>query len=356
MTPQVSILVPSLNTAEYIAAALYSISRQTERDLEIICIDAGSTDGTREIITSYVNGDRRFRLVESPVKSYGAQMNMGLYMAKGEHVGIVEPDDWIEPDMIASLLELANRDSLDYVKSDIFMFSGDGPSRSERRVRILDAMRTPAPYDRPIDPVRHPGLVATFPATWAGIYRRSFLERIGFRYHESPGAAFQDTGLHLAAIMQAERCSYISRPLYHYRRGNANASTNRQDAVEIIGREYGYLADNLFPRISEERLASFLPFLRIARFKAELAAAQRLSGAEHRQAMDALRSRYADDFHAGRFIRRDMRPGDWNALVALTEGPGAVSVWSRMRACLQENGFWFTFRRILGYKQERKEP
>ncbi|MBQ5531800.1 MAG: glycosyltransferase family 2 protein, partial [Kiritimatiellae bacterium] len=350
VTPRVSILVPSLDAAEYITAALESVSCQTESSFEVICIDAGSTDGTKKIITAFAHSDRRFRLVESTVKSYGAQMNLGLSQAKGEYIGIVEPDDWIEPDMIASLLERADRDFLDYVKSDIFVFSGEGASLEERRVRILEGIKASALYGTIVDPVNCPALVTTFPSTWAGLYRRSFMEGIGFRYNESQGAAFQDTGLHLAAILQAKRCSYISRPLYHYRRGNANASTYRQDALEILGLEYDYLAGNLFPQIDEARIVHFLPFLRIARFKAELASSERMSGAARRQAKAALRRRYAADFQAGRFARRDMSPGDWNALVALIDGADAVGVWRRSRACFQENGFWFTLRRVFGCK------
>ena len=97
--PCVSVLMPSLNTARYIREALDSVVNQTLKDIEIICIDAGSTDGTREIIGEYAERDSRIRVIDSPVKSYGYQMNVGLDAAKGSYIGIVEPDDYILPEM-----------------------------------------------------------------------------------------------------------------------------------------------------------------------------------------------------------------------------------------------------------------
>ena len=74
--PLVSIIMPSLNVVSYIEECLQSAINQTLKDIEIICIDAGSTDGTREVITKYLLTDKRIRLIDSAVKSYGYQVNL----------------------------------------------------------------------------------------------------------------------------------------------------------------------------------------------------------------------------------------------------------------------------------------
>ena len=97
--PKISIIMPSLNVAAYIRECIESVINQTITDIEILCIDAGSTDGTLEILEEYAIKDSRIRLIKSDKKSYGYQINTGIDMAMGEYLGIVETDDCIETDM-----------------------------------------------------------------------------------------------------------------------------------------------------------------------------------------------------------------------------------------------------------------
>ena len=78
MRAKVSVIMPSLNVAAYIRECLDSVISQSLQELEIICIDAGSTDGTKEILTDYAKRDSRIVLLHSERKSYGRQVNMGL--------------------------------------------------------------------------------------------------------------------------------------------------------------------------------------------------------------------------------------------------------------------------------------
>ena len=113
---KVSVIMPSLNVVKYIEKCMNSVVNQSLKDIEIIVIDAGSTDGTEKIIQTYAKQDSRIRLVHSDKKSYGYQINLGLSIAIGEYVGIVEPDDWIEPDAYEVLYQYACKYSADYVR------------------------------------------------------------------------------------------------------------------------------------------------------------------------------------------------------------------------------------------------
>ena len=91
-SPAVSVVVPFYNVEAYATDCLSRLCEQTLEDIEIICVDAGSTDGTLEIIGRFAQQDPRIRLLLSDKKSYGYQMNLGMSEAKGEYIGIVETD------------------------------------------------------------------------------------------------------------------------------------------------------------------------------------------------------------------------------------------------------------------------
>ena len=101
--PEISVIMPSLNVAPYIRECMDSVLCQSLKNIEILCIDAGSTDGTWEILEEYARKDVRVQLIRSDKKSYGYQMNLGLKAANGEYIGIVETDDYILPETFEEL-------------------------------------------------------------------------------------------------------------------------------------------------------------------------------------------------------------------------------------------------------------
>ena len=107
--PKVSILVPCYNVEKYLKQCLDSIVNQTLQDIEIICINDGSTDSTLDIIKQYAKNDDRFVVIDKQNEGYGKSMNRGLDAATGEYIGIVESDDWIEPVRLVPIVSVFNR-------------------------------------------------------------------------------------------------------------------------------------------------------------------------------------------------------------------------------------------------------
>ena len=93
--PLISVIMPSYNVARYIRVCMESVLAQSLQDMEILAIDAGSEDGTLDILREYADKDERICLVHSEKKSYGYQVNLGIQMARGKYIGIVETDDFI---------------------------------------------------------------------------------------------------------------------------------------------------------------------------------------------------------------------------------------------------------------------
>ena len=122
---KVSIIMPCLNAKKFIEESIESIINQTLKELEIIVVDAGSVDGTVEIIKSYQKKDSRIKFIESSKKSLGYQYNIGIHNATGKYIGFVESDDYIHSMMYERLYNIAEEQILDFVKSDFDMFIED---------------------------------------------------------------------------------------------------------------------------------------------------------------------------------------------------------------------------------------
>ena len=120
--PKVSIVVPIYNVEDYLEECLESVVRQTLEDIEIICINDGSTDRSMEILKTYAAADARIIVVDKKNEGYGIGMNIGLDKATGEYVGIVEPDDYVPLNMFEDLYLKAKEYELDFVKAYFYRF------------------------------------------------------------------------------------------------------------------------------------------------------------------------------------------------------------------------------------------
>lgn len=238
MSPKVTVIMPSLNIAKYIKTCMESVLNQTFQDLEILAIDAGSTDGTLEILQEFAKKDKRIRIVHSDKKSYGYQLNLGIAMAAGEYVGVVETDDFIVPEMYERLYREAVRAGADYVKgtAQLFMEVSQGLYWEGSIMRVFgdDDM-----YGKVLAPRNMPQLFLMDYYLWTGIYRRDFIKSI--KLNETPGAAYQDAGFMFQSYMKAERAVYLQEVCYWYRQDNTSASTYNRRAFEFFIQEYDYM-------------------------------------------------------------------------------------------------------------------
>ena len=114
--PKVSILVPCFNVEPFVVQCLQSLITQTLSNIEVICLNDGSTDKTPLLIRETVGNDPRFRIIDKPNSGYGSTMNLGLQMARGEYIGIVESDDYVEPTMFEKLYNAAIEHNLDIAR------------------------------------------------------------------------------------------------------------------------------------------------------------------------------------------------------------------------------------------------
>lgn len=234
-SPKISVLMPSLNVSKYICECILSVINQSLEDIEIICVDAGSTDGTADIIASFAKRDKRIKIVHSAQKSYGYQMNLGLEMARGEYIGIVETDDWIEEDMYEKLWNAAEETGSDMVKCNYFHYTTRPEVESKPFENLIDCE-----YYQVFSPMEKRTIFTTTPAIWSGIYKKDTLIKNGISFNETKGASYQDTSFHFMVCTVAESCYLIKDFLLHYRKDNENSSVNSSGKVFCITDEMHY--------------------------------------------------------------------------------------------------------------------
>ena len=120
--PKISIIIPVYNVEKYLRECLDSVLNQTLEDIEVICVNDGSTDSSANILEEYRLKDKRLRVIHKENSGYGHSMNVGFEATTGEYVGIVESDDFVKPTMFEELYNIANREHADVVKSDFYCY------------------------------------------------------------------------------------------------------------------------------------------------------------------------------------------------------------------------------------------
>lgn len=109
MEVKVSVIIPVYNVEIYLAECLDSVLQQTLRDIEIICINDGSTDRSSEVLQEYVNKDSRIIIINQENKGLGSARNRGLEIATGEYVAFLDSDDWVDVDYYEKLYNTATK-------------------------------------------------------------------------------------------------------------------------------------------------------------------------------------------------------------------------------------------------------
>ena len=260
--PKVSIIIPVYNVEKYLAECLESVTGQMLRDIEIICVDDGSTDRSPDILKEYMQKDGRIKVLSKLNSGYGHTMNVGLNNATGEYVGFVESDDYVRPEMYEVLYKTAKKHDVDFIKADFYRFKSEG---RELKLEYNDLSHGKKEYyNKVLDPSENIVLFKFIMNTWSGIYKRDFIEKYRIRHNETPGASYQDNGFYFQTFCRASRVYFLDRPLYMNRRDNPDSSIRRRDKVFAMRDEYRYIRE--FLEKNPDLKSRFLPIYTLKKF------------------------------------------------------------------------------------------
>lgn len=248
-TPLVSVIVPVYNVEKYLAECLDSIVGQTLKNIEIICVNDGSTDSSPEIMREYAVKDPRIKICDKPNGGYGSAMNVGLRNVTGKYIGIVEPDDFIKLEMYETLYNLAEQHGVDIVKSNFFNYfdiEEEGKKEESKDAVDIDgkekAKKKKIHYDKngwfsrrrpyPKEPFKINGcpyFLYFHPSIWSCIYRTEFIKKNNIDFQEIKGAGWADNLFQVKTLFLADKIYYTDEAYYFYRRRNWDDAKDLKD-------------------------------------------------------------------------------------------------------------------------------
>jgi hypothetical protein len=190
---------------------------QSHTNIEIICLNDGSTDDSLPIMQEYAKSDRRIILIDKENEGYGATCNRGLNKASGTYIAIVEPDDWIELSMFEDMLAFAESFSIpiDMIKTPYWRIRMPDTPKQHRLNCTYRYRVRPKAQPFKIEEAAH--LLCHHPSIWSALYRRGFLNDAGIRFKPIPGAGWADNPFLVETCCQAQTIVYLDKPYYCYR-------------------------------------------------------------------------------------------------------------------------------------------
>ena len=220
--PLVSVVVPFFNVESYAEETIKLICTQTLKDIEIICVDDGSTDGTPSIIESLSKTDSRIRFVSQENSGAGAARNAGLDLATGEYVSILDSDDIYNTRMLETAFIKAQ-----ITDSDVVLYRSDQFIQQEDKYKktpwVIKLHQLPSTEVFSISDIRSNRFFAFQGWAWDKLFKRSFIESNRLRFQNT--RIYNDMFFVFAACLMAKRISYIDSILIHQRkRGGGSLS------------------------------------------------------------------------------------------------------------------------------------
>lgn len=225
--PKFSIIIPVYNIEEYLKECLESIINQSFKDFEVICVNDGSTDNSLEILQKYAENDERFKVLNQENQGQGVARNNALNIANGEYILFVDPDDFIELNMLEVFNERLDIQNVDVAFFDYQIF---GENTKTKIVRFMDEMKKIFNLninDNLVfnwqelvkDNFRYTAMMV-----WNKVYSNKFLKENHIQF--APNKHAEDHIFSISATLLANKISYIKKTLYYYRK-RSDSSVNK---------------------------------------------------------------------------------------------------------------------------------
>lgn len=257
MSALLSVIVPVYNVAAFLPRCLESLIHQTHRNMEIICVNDGSTDGSASILDEYAAKDTRIKVIHQKNAGVSVARNRGLDAATGEFLTFVDADDWVEPESYEKAVS-AMDEGVDLV---CFGAHVDGEIDPVYRDILVRHLTVQARYRVSLAPELQVELGGEI---WNKLYRREVIERGTVRF--PVGQAYgEDKVFYFCYASQAKAVSCLPDSLYHYCQHEGSAMTQYASACNpglvaqcVLEQVRQYYA---LHGVQEDRMRAVLAFL-----------------------------------------------------------------------------------------------
>lgn len=252
VNPLISIIIPVYNPGRHLTKCLESISKQTYKNLEIILIDDGSTDGSSRILDEYANADERVICVHQPNGGVSKARNQGLKIAKGEYIHFPDSDDYLDLDTYEYLINLIKKHNCEVINFEHYVTFPDkeiAHSFTSERYGLFDVAGAQKQFMTGVQ------------FCCNKLYKRELIygvnedEKLFFREDIFRG---EDTLFAVHAVERANCVWFDKRPLYHYVQSEESACRGKfrksQLSIVLLYDAYEPLYKNKYPDIWKEFL------------------------------------------------------------------------------------------------------
>lgn len=237
--PKLSIIIPVYNVEKYLPKCLGSILEQPFKDLEVICVNDGSTDGSLDVLQKIKKNDDRVVIIDKKNEGSGIARNIGLSTAQGEYVYFIDSDDWLEDDVLAKIIAKA-----DELQTDILVFGGLSYYNGKGQNGAYSKNKLPKKYFGKVVSAKDIKKdIFKFPSTaWTKLYRRSFLIKNEIKFQNI--RAGQDQLPFFHSMITADRIAILPENIYCYQK-------NREGSVTSVKKKKSFSPIYVFYGIEE---------------------------------------------------------------------------------------------------------
>ena len=339
---KVSIVVPCYNVSKYIKECINSIIGQTLQEIEIICVNDGSTDDTLDILKEYEKKDKRIKIINKKNSGYGHSMNVGFDNAQGKYIGIIESDDFALPTMFETLYNVAENKQYDIVKSDFYTFTGD---ISNRNYFYNNTCTSNNYYNKSLNSDIAPEIFRFAMNTWTGIYNREFLNKNNIKHHESPGASYQDNGFWFQTFCYAKSIYFYNKAFYMYRIDNIASSINNPNKALCAFDEYEWIRSTLEKNGIFEKFKSQWHYKKLHNIMFTM---QRVSENLHQTVLKKAKDEYKKYINSKEIHSDFFNKDEWNYITSIIHD--SISNKSHHKKIMAYNDGIYRVIKIFGIK------
>jgi glycosyltransferase involved in cell wall biosynthesis len=240
--PLISIIVPIYNTEQYLEKCLDSLVNQYLDDVEIICVNDGSSDGSPSILKKYSEKYPQIIVLNQENSGQAVARNVGLEIARGQYISFVDSDDWIEPNLYTSALQFFQND-IDVVIFGVNVICSTNINNAKSMKKYFSTQ-----FSEKIKIDRR--VIMDSPATsWNKIYRKNIIDKYQISFPR--GLLYEDNSFHWKYLMHSKKAYFLNQKLYNYMI-HKNSIMQCAKPSQIV--EYIFVCQEIFEHIKKHNL------------------------------------------------------------------------------------------------------
>lgn len=228
---EISVIIPVYNVENYLTTCLDSVLNQSFGDIEVICINDGSTDNSQKILEDYAKSDDRIKIITQENKGLGASRNRGLKESQGKYIYFIDSDDYIDLNTLEKLHNSIINNSSDIVIFKFQTFAGDKKEVGFKLDKIFGEIDY-TNFKFTYHDVIHYVLNSAYSAC-GKLYKKEFLDSFDDFYFPED-VYYEDVVFHVKAMLRASAISFVPEELYYYRVNPDSISNSNENPFDIF--------------------------------------------------------------------------------------------------------------------------